>query len=234
MFKVNHVHENIIQRALDVNGTCTGEHGVGYGKMKYLTKQITQTYSPKTKQTSTDWYDTVLWREVWTLGGVEIKVQLHQEPKVKFLSYTELEEFDVTMQVGVDYQWYHLTHPNFVNWRRYECCRLETIPWLEDNDQYKIEQHWREEDNHLFVKGPLGEQALSWDGPGHNIKALPLKAFSLSSTWNIFPDGRIQSERGECLHVGVMFMPAHCDHGTKWSFTPVPLHYADDESSSIV
>jgi len=39
MVKVNHVHENIIQRALDVNGTCTGEHGVGYGKMKYLTKQ---------------------------------------------------------------------------------------------------------------------------------------------------------------------------------------------------
>jgi D-lactate dehydrogenase (cytochrome) len=28
--------ERLIQRALKMDGTCTGEHGVGQGKMKYL------------------------------------------------------------------------------------------------------------------------------------------------------------------------------------------------------
>ncbi len=28
--------ERLVQRALDMEGTCTGEHGVGQGKMKYL------------------------------------------------------------------------------------------------------------------------------------------------------------------------------------------------------
>ena len=30
------VHERMIERALAMDGTCTGEHGVGQGKMKYL------------------------------------------------------------------------------------------------------------------------------------------------------------------------------------------------------
>ena len=30
------VYERMIDRALAMDGTCTGEHGVGQGKMKYL------------------------------------------------------------------------------------------------------------------------------------------------------------------------------------------------------
>jgi D-lactate dehydrogenase (cytochrome) len=30
------VHERMIERALAMDGTCTGEHGVGQGKIKYL------------------------------------------------------------------------------------------------------------------------------------------------------------------------------------------------------
>jgi D-lactate dehydrogenase (cytochrome) len=32
------VNENLIERVISVGGTCTGEHGVGYGKKKYLSK----------------------------------------------------------------------------------------------------------------------------------------------------------------------------------------------------
>jgi len=39
MAKVYKVHEKIIQRTLQAGGTCTGEHGVGYGKIKYLADQ---------------------------------------------------------------------------------------------------------------------------------------------------------------------------------------------------
>jgi D-lactate dehydrogenase (cytochrome) len=30
------LNERLVQRALSMDGTCTGEHGVGQGKMKYL------------------------------------------------------------------------------------------------------------------------------------------------------------------------------------------------------
>eukprot|EP00536_Pseudo-nitzschia_multiseries_P000432 jgi/Psemu1/282327/fgenesh1_pg.5_\ len=33
------VHDRIIRRTLAAGGTCTGEHGVGYGKIKYLSDQ---------------------------------------------------------------------------------------------------------------------------------------------------------------------------------------------------
>lgn len=37
--KVHQVNDNLIRRTLEVGGTCTGEHGVGYGKIKYLKQQ---------------------------------------------------------------------------------------------------------------------------------------------------------------------------------------------------
>ena len=37
--RIHQVNDNLIKRTLDVGGTCTGEHGVGYGKMKYLERQ---------------------------------------------------------------------------------------------------------------------------------------------------------------------------------------------------
>jgi D-lactate dehydrogenase (cytochrome) len=32
--------ERLVERALAMDGTCTGEHGVGQGKMKYLTGEL--------------------------------------------------------------------------------------------------------------------------------------------------------------------------------------------------
>ena len=40
MSRVHRVNSNLIQRTIDAGGTCTGEHGVGYGKKKYLVKQF--------------------------------------------------------------------------------------------------------------------------------------------------------------------------------------------------
>jgi D-lactate dehydrogenase (cytochrome) len=37
--KVHQVNENLIERTLLAGGTCTGEHGVGYGKIQYLERQ---------------------------------------------------------------------------------------------------------------------------------------------------------------------------------------------------
>jgi D-lactate dehydrogenase (cytochrome) len=37
--KLHKVNDNLIRRTLQVGGTCTGEHGVGYGKMNYLQQQ---------------------------------------------------------------------------------------------------------------------------------------------------------------------------------------------------
>ena len=39
MRKIVAVNDNLIQRTLKAGGTCTGEHGVGYGKIKYLSEQ---------------------------------------------------------------------------------------------------------------------------------------------------------------------------------------------------
>jgi D-lactate dehydrogenase (cytochrome) len=32
--------ERLVERALEMDGTCTGEHGVGQGKMKYLASEL--------------------------------------------------------------------------------------------------------------------------------------------------------------------------------------------------
>ncbi len=32
--------ERLVERALAMDGTCTGEHGVGQGKMKYLADEL--------------------------------------------------------------------------------------------------------------------------------------------------------------------------------------------------
>lgn len=36
MARAEALNDRMVQRALDMDGTCTGEHGVGYGKMAYL------------------------------------------------------------------------------------------------------------------------------------------------------------------------------------------------------
>lgn len=39
MLKVKAFSDRLVLRALEAEGTCTGEHGVGYGKMKYVKKE---------------------------------------------------------------------------------------------------------------------------------------------------------------------------------------------------
>jgi D-lactate dehydrogenase (cytochrome) len=37
--RLHEVNDNLIRRTLEAGGTCTGEHGIGYGKTKYLSRQ---------------------------------------------------------------------------------------------------------------------------------------------------------------------------------------------------
>lgn len=37
--KLHEINDRMIRRTIEAGGTCTGEHGVGYGKMKYLKMQ---------------------------------------------------------------------------------------------------------------------------------------------------------------------------------------------------
>jgi len=37
--KIYQVNDRLVQRAIDMEGTCTGEHGIGYGKLKWLEKE---------------------------------------------------------------------------------------------------------------------------------------------------------------------------------------------------
>ena len=39
MARVEDLNERMVMRALAMDGTCTGEHGVGYGKMDFLTAE---------------------------------------------------------------------------------------------------------------------------------------------------------------------------------------------------
>jgi D-lactate dehydrogenase (cytochrome) len=34
--KISRLSERLVERALKFGGTCSGEHGVGFGKLKYL------------------------------------------------------------------------------------------------------------------------------------------------------------------------------------------------------
>ncbi len=43
--KATALHERMIYRALSMDGTCTGEHGIGYGKINYLESELGQTTS---------------------------------------------------------------------------------------------------------------------------------------------------------------------------------------------
>ena len=40
MKNYNSYNTNLIRHALKLNGTCTGEHGIGIGKRKYLAEQF--------------------------------------------------------------------------------------------------------------------------------------------------------------------------------------------------
>ena len=39
MAEAARLNERLVNRALDMGGTCTGEHGVGVGKMRYLARE---------------------------------------------------------------------------------------------------------------------------------------------------------------------------------------------------
>jgi D-lactate dehydrogenase (cytochrome) len=37
--EAHRINDRLVMRALAMDGTCTGEHGVGYGKIKFLTAE---------------------------------------------------------------------------------------------------------------------------------------------------------------------------------------------------
>ena len=41
---VQDINERIVNRALELGGTCTGEHGVGIGKRKFMEREHGQSY----------------------------------------------------------------------------------------------------------------------------------------------------------------------------------------------
>ena len=36
LLKIQRFNDRLVKRALDMEGTCTGEHGIGYGKKSWL------------------------------------------------------------------------------------------------------------------------------------------------------------------------------------------------------
>jgi D-lactate dehydrogenase (cytochrome) len=40
MHRVESFNERLISRALNLGGTCTGEHGIGVGKIPYLIREL--------------------------------------------------------------------------------------------------------------------------------------------------------------------------------------------------
>ena len=37
--EASRLNDRMVTRALEMDGTCTGEHGIGYGKMDFLTAE---------------------------------------------------------------------------------------------------------------------------------------------------------------------------------------------------
>ena len=208
------------------------------------------TYAPQTINTNNGkpMEDLVVYKESWMLGSAEIKVKYLSESVKDFKKMKKDEILDVTMQVGVDYQWYRLV-PSY--WYDLEgkmralglgCCISSYYPYSHTFDQYNYDQHWRYTETKQIVSrnGPMGGATLV---PSHNFGTHFVGAYESSpshylgfDTWNIFNDGRIQlASSGECLYGLDFLILLHCDtlHNS-WSFVPVPDHNVHDESSSIV